>query len=90
MWKVSLFMCLTSISIYIDYWISFMKFGAKKSHKMMSYNLSRIASSSEWEHGMSTKPWYLAQMTLIGIYNKSYEGFMLSKCPENASMDQKG
>ena len=29
-------------------------------------------------------------MTLIEPYNKSYEGFMLSKYQENASMDQKG
>ena len=29
-------------------------------------------------------------MTLIELYNKSHEGFMLSKCQENASMDQKG
>ena len=39
---------------------------------------------------MLTKPCYLAQMTLIELYNKSYEGFMLSKYQENASMDQKG
>ena len=57
---------------------------------MISYNLSWIASSDEWEHGMLTKPCYLAQMTLIELYNKSYEGFMLSKCQENASMDQNG
>ena len=31
------FMCLTSISIYIDYWKSFMKFGAKKSHEMITF-----------------------------------------------------
>ena len=39
---------------------------------------------------MSTKPWNLAQTTLLKFMHKSYEGFMLSKCPENASMDQKG
>ena len=89
MWKVPIFMCLTSISIYIDYWISFMKFGAKKSHEMISYNLSWIASSGEWEHGMSTKPWYLDQMTLIELYNKSHEGFVLSKYQENASIGRK-
>ena len=38
---------------------------------------------------MSTKPCYIAQMNLIELYNKSYEGFMLSKSQENASMDQK-
>ena len=31
------FMCLASISIYIDPWKSFMKFGIKKSHEMISY-----------------------------------------------------
>ena len=39
---------------------------------------------------MSTKPCNLAQTTLIELMNKIYEEFMLSKCPENASMDQKG
>jgi hypothetical protein len=29
-------------------------------------------------------------MTLYELYNKSHEKFMLSKCPENAPMDQKG
>ena len=33
------FMCLTSISIYIDPWKSFVKFGIKKSHEMISYIL---------------------------------------------------
>ena len=56
---------------------------------MISYNLSRTTSSGEWEYEMSTKPFYLSQMTLIGLYNKSHEGFMLNKYPENASMDQK-
>ena len=28
-------------------------------------------------------------MTLDELYNKSYEGFMLSKWPENALIDQK-
>jgi hypothetical protein len=27
--------------------------------------------------------------TLVKLYNKSHEGFILSKCPKNASMDQK-
>ena len=31
------FMCLASISIYIDPWKSFVKFGIKKSHEMTSY-----------------------------------------------------
>jgi hypothetical protein len=34
------FMCLTSISIYCDYWKSFMKFGIKKSHEMISHILA--------------------------------------------------
>ena len=36
------FMCLTSISIYIDPWKSFVKFGIKKSHEMTSYVLAWI------------------------------------------------
>jgi hypothetical protein len=31
------FMYLTSLSIYNDHWKSFMKFGIKKSHEMISY-----------------------------------------------------
>jgi hypothetical protein len=31
------FMCPTSISTHIDDWKSFMKFGNKKSHEMISY-----------------------------------------------------
>ena len=37
------------------------------------------------KHGMSTKPCNLAQTTLIQLMNKSHEGFMMSKCQENAS-----
>ena len=77
-------MCLTSISAHMDDWKSFMEFGIKKSHEMISYNLSWIALLSKWEYEMSTKPCYLAQMTLIELYNKNHEGFMLSKCQENA------
>ena len=33
------FMCLTSISTHLDEWKSFMKFGIKKSHEMISYAL---------------------------------------------------
>jgi hypothetical protein len=33
---VTSFMCLTSLSIYSDPWKSFMKFGIKKSHEMIS------------------------------------------------------
>ena len=83
------FMCLISISTHTDNWKSFMKFGIKKSHEMTSYNLDWIALLSEWKHGMSTKPCNLAQTVLIQFMNKSYEGFMLIKCRENASIDQK-
>ena len=65
-----------------------MKFGIKKSYQMISYNLSWIDLLSEWNYRSSTKPLYLAQMTLIEIYNKSHEGFVLSKGQENASIDQ--
>jgi hypothetical protein len=74
-----------------------MKFGVKKSHEMISYILvgmtllsAEIALLSGWKYRSSTKPCNLAQMTLDGLYNKIHERFMLSKCPENASMDQKG
>ena len=86
----NIFMCLTSISIYIDHWKSFMKFGIKKSHEMISHILAWIALSSGWKPMKSTKPWYLAQTTLLALMNKSYEGFMLSRWPENAPIDQKG
>ena len=35
----NIFMCLTSIPIYIGHWKSFRKFGFKKSHEMISYIL---------------------------------------------------
>ena len=82
-------MSITLTSIYLHHWKSFMKFGAKKSHEMISYNISSIASSGEWELGMSTKPCNLDPTVLIQFMNKSYERFMLSKHQENASMDQK-
>jgi hypothetical protein len=49
-----------------------------------------IALLSGWKYRSSTKPCNLAQMTLDGLYNKSHERFVLSKCPENAPIDQKG
>jgi hypothetical protein len=74
-----------------------MKFGIKKSHEMISYILvgmtlliAGIALLSGWKYRLSTKPCNLDQMTLDELYNKSHEGFMLSKCQENASIDQKG
>jgi hypothetical protein len=74
-----------------------MKFRIKKSHEMISYILvgmtllsASIALLSEWKCKSSTKPCNLGQMTLDGLYNKSHDRFMLSKCPENAPMDQKG
>jgi hypothetical protein len=84
------FMCITSIFIYIDHWKSFMKFGIKKSHEMISYILVGMTLLSEWKHRASTKPCNLAQMTLIKLYNKSHERFMLSKCQENTPMNHKG
>jgi hypothetical protein len=45
---------------------------------------------SEGNYGPSTKPCNLAQMILDELYNRSYKRFMLSKCQENAPMDQKG
>ena len=61
------YMYITSTCIHPDQWKSFMKFGIKKSHEMISYNLSWIALLSKWEYEMSTKPCYLAQMTLIEL-----------------------
>ena len=61
--KHAYFMYITSTCIHLDKWKSFMKFGAKKSHEMISYNVSWIALLSKWEYEMSTKPCYLAQMT---------------------------
>ena len=83
------FMCLISISTQTDNWKSFIKFRIKNSHEMTNYVLVWIALSSKWKHVMSTKPCNLAQIALIKLMNKSYERFMLSKCQENASMDQK-
>jgi hypothetical protein len=37
-----------------------------------------MALLSEWEHVMPTKPYNFAQMTLIKLLDKSYEGFMLT------------
>jgi hypothetical protein len=53
-----------------------MKFGIKKSHEMISSIPIGIAPLS--------KPCKLSQMTLNELYNKSHEGFMMSKCQENA------
>jgi hypothetical protein len=68
-----------------------MKFGIKKSHKMISHVFVSmtlpsvgIAPVSEWNYRSSTRPCHFTQMALDEIYNKSHEGFMLSKCQENA------
>ena len=82
-------MYITSTCIHPDQWKSFVKFGIKKSHEMISYNLSWIALLSEWNYRSSTKPCNLAQMTLDELYNKSHEMFMLGKCQENASIGLK-
>ena len=80
-------MYITSPCIHLDPWKSFMKFGIKKSHEMISHNFAWIALSSGWKPMKSTKPWYLAQTTLLALMNKSYEGFMLTRWPENAPID---
>jgi hypothetical protein len=74
-----------------------MTFGIKKLHEMISYILvgmtllsAEIALLSGWKYRPSTKPYNLAQMTLDGLNNKRHERFVLSKCPENAPVDQKG
>jgi hypothetical protein len=65
------FMCLTSISIYSDDLKSFIKFGIKKSHEMISSIPIGIAPLSEWNYRSSTKPCNLAQMTLDELQQKS-------------------
>ena len=84
------FMCLTSIPIYIDHWKSFIKFGIKKSHEMISYIFLGIALLSECKQWSLNEPYNIAQMTLDELYNKTRERFMLSKYQENAPMDHKG
>ena len=76
----------------MDPWKSFIKFGIKKSHEIISYILVGmallsvgIALLSEWKYKSLDKPCNLAQKTLIKLYNQSRERFMLSKCPENVS-----
>ena len=90
------FMCLTSLSIYSAHWKSFMIFGIKKSHEMISYILVGmtllsvgIAPLIEWNYRSSTKPCNFAQLALDELYNKSHERSMLSKCPENAPIGHK-
>jgi hypothetical protein len=63
-----------------------MKFGIKKSHEMISSIPIGIAPLNEWNYRPSTKPCKLVQMTLDELYNKSHEGFMFSKCQENARL----
>jgi hypothetical protein len=70
-----------------------MKFGIKKSHEMISHvfvsmtllNVG-IAPLSEWNYRSSTK---FSQMTLDELYNKNHQGFMWSKCQENAPIGLK-
>jgi hypothetical protein len=66
-----------------------MKFGIKKSYEMISSIPIGIAPLSQWNYRPSTKPFKLAQMTLDELYNKSHEGFMLSKSQGNAPIGQK-
>jgi hypothetical protein len=66
-----------------------MKFGIKKSHKMISSIPIGITPLSEWNYRPSIKPCKLVQMTLDELYNKNHERFMLSKCKENISIGLK-
>jgi hypothetical protein len=54
------------------------------SHVFVSMTLPSvgIAPLSEWNYGPPTKPCNLAQRTLIELYNKIHEGFVLSKRQE--------
>jgi len=54
--KHAYFMYITSTCIHLDQWKCFMQFGIKKSHEMISYNLSWIGLLSEWNYRSSTKP----------------------------------
>ena len=83
------FMCLTSIPTHMDDWKSFIKFGIKKSHEMISYIFVGIALLSEWKHWSLNKPCNIAQMTLEELYNKSHKGFVLSGGQENTSIGLK-
>ena len=82
-------MCLTSISVYIDPWKSFVKFGIKKSHEMTSYVLAWIALLGGWEHVMTNKHCNLDQTTLPTLMNKSHGRFTLGKYQENTSIGLK-
>ena len=82
-------MCITLVSSSLEHWKSFMKFGIKKSHEMISHIFVGIALSSGWKPMKSTKPCNLAQTTLIELNHKSHEGFVLSTCQEKASIGRK-
>jgi hypothetical protein len=47
---ITSFMCLTSLSIYSDPYKSFIKFGIKKSHEMISSIPIGIAQLSGWNY----------------------------------------
>ena len=49
--KHAYFMYITSTCIHSEVWKSFMKFGAKKSHEMISYNPFGIASLGNGKMG---------------------------------------
>jgi hypothetical protein len=66
-----------------------MKFGIKKSHKMISSIPIGIAPLSEWNYRPSNNPCKLVQMTPDELYNKSHEGIVFSKCQENAPIGLK-
>ena len=78
--------------INIDLYWSMKKFHEVWDHEV-TWNdklyLCWIALLSEWNYRSSTKPCYFSQVTLIELYNKSHEGFVLSRDQENASVGLK-
>ena len=56
---------------------------SKKSHEIIRYKPSWIASSGEWEYGMSTKPCYLTEMTLIELYMEGLCWANAKKMPQS-------
>jgi hypothetical protein len=79
---VTSFLCLTSLSIYSDPWKSFMKFGIKKSHEMISHILLKKAWLSEWNYRSLTKLCNFAQMTLQQKSWRVHVEQMSRKCPD--------
>jgi hypothetical protein len=63
-------MCLTWVPIYIDPWKSFIKFGIKKSHEMISYMLV----------GSELKPAFHPMGTSVVQYTMQYVQHILDTC----------